>query len=56
MHAAGVIHGDLAPRHIVRDSDGELRIIDFHTAERGHRCSGRKKCRELRSFWKMLGF
>ncbi|KAJ7682451.1 hypothetical protein DFH06DRAFT_1161137 [Mycena polygramma] len=56
MQTAGVIHGDLAPRHIVRDSEGELRIIDFHTAELGHRCSGKKKCRELQRFWKMLGF
>ncbi|KAJ6466683.1 hypothetical protein C8R47DRAFT_1153317 [Mycena vitilis] len=55
MHAAGVVHGDLAPHHIVRDSDAELRVIDFHAAELGHRCSGEKKCRELRAFRKVLG-
>ncbi|KAJ7682457.1 hypothetical protein DFH06DRAFT_1161152 [Mycena polygramma] len=55
-HAVGVVHDDLAPRHIVRDSEGEFRIIDFHTAEIGHRSSGRKKCGTLRDFRKMLGF
>ena len=29
MHTAGVWHNDLHARNVVRNSNGELRIIDF---------------------------
>ncbi|KAJ7173657.1 hypothetical protein C8R46DRAFT_1083546 [Mycena filopes] len=50
MHSAGIYHNDLVPRNIVQDSEGELRIIDFHIAELDHRCRGEDKCEELVAF------
>ncbi|KAJ7780312.1 hypothetical protein DFH07DRAFT_794577 [Mycena maculata] len=54
MHAVGVVHNDLEPRNIVQDLEGELRIIDFHVADMGHRCAGKEKCEELLAFSRAL--
>ena len=32
LHQAGVIHGDVVPRHWLRGEDGKLRLIDFDGA------------------------
>ncbi|KAJ7232225.1 hypothetical protein B0H12DRAFT_1145718 [Mycena haematopus] len=53
MHSAGVRHNDLEPRNVVQDSEGELKIIDFHVAEMNHRCRG-DGCKELEKFKKAL--
>ncbi|KAJ7241885.1 hypothetical protein B0H12DRAFT_1132865 [Mycena haematopus] len=55
MHSAGVRHDDLEPRNVVQDSEGELKIIDFHVAEMNHRCRGKDTCKELQKFKKALG-
>jgi tRNA A-37 threonylcarbamoyl transferase component Bud32 len=55
MHSVGVRHNDLVPRNVVQDSDGELRIIDFHVAKMRHRCSGKDKCKELLELSDALG-
>ncbi|KAF8213849.1 hypothetical protein K438DRAFT_1802366 [Mycena galopus ATCC 62051] len=55
MHSAGVRHHDLEQRNVVQDSDGDLRIIDFHIAEMGYRCRGRDKCKELSKLRDALG-
>ncbi|KAJ7682458.1 hypothetical protein DFH06DRAFT_1119702 [Mycena polygramma] len=55
MHAAGVCHDDLVPRNVVQDSEGELRIIDFHVAKMRHRCHGKEKCKELLNLSDALG-
>ncbi|KAJ7173665.1 hypothetical protein C8R46DRAFT_1083583 [Mycena filopes] len=55
MHSAGIYHNDLVPRNIVQDSEGELRIIDFHIADLNHRCRGEDKCEELVAFRAALG-
>ncbi|KAJ6581038.1 hypothetical protein B0H19DRAFT_1113373 [Mycena capillaripes] len=55
MHSAGVLHDDLVPRNVVEDSEGELRIIDFHIAKTHHRCSGKEKCGELLELSEALG-
>ncbi|KAJ7493314.1 hypothetical protein B0H11DRAFT_1911228 [Mycena galericulata] len=55
MHSVGVIHNDLVPRNVVQDSDGELRIIDFHVANLNHRCAGKEECEELSMFSQALG-
>ena len=70
LHAIGICHEDLAPRNIVRSSDGTLRIIDFARST-VHQCPGiryngmspfpvdgkgeREKCGELESMWRTLG-
>ncbi|KAJ7241960.1 hypothetical protein B0H12DRAFT_1236908 [Mycena haematopus] len=55
MHSAGVRHNDLEPRNVVQDSEGDLKIIDFHVAEINHRCRGEEKCKELKKFKHALG-
>ncbi|KAF7356987.1 Kinase-like protein [Mycena venus] len=55
MHSVGVRHNDLVPRNVVQDSEGNLKIIDFHIAEMGHRCRGRQECKELAKLSKALG-
>lgn len=34
LHAAGILHNDVHPRHVLRDSKDRLRIIDFEGALR----------------------
>ncbi|KAK7031499.1 hypothetical protein R3P38DRAFT_2924010 [Favolaschia claudopus] len=48
LHSAGILHRDLRPRNFVRDPAGDLKIIDFHLATTGHRCSGKDRCTELK--------
>ncbi|KAJ7241930.1 hypothetical protein B0H12DRAFT_1133067 [Mycena haematopus] len=55
MHSAGVRHDDLEPRNVVQDSEGDLKIIDFHVAEMNHRCRGKETCKELKTFKEALG-
>ncbi|KAK6978126.1 hypothetical protein R3P38DRAFT_2747069, partial [Favolaschia claudopus] len=53
MHRAGIVHNDLKPRNVVQDSSGEVKIIDFDMATKGHRCPG-KECEELVEFARAL--
>ncbi|KAJ7803581.1 hypothetical protein B0H14DRAFT_2887420, partial [Mycena olivaceomarginata] len=46
IHAAGVVHWDMAPRNVVRGPQGALSIIDFESAIVGHDCTG-DDCKEL---------
>ncbi|KAJ6515571.1 hypothetical protein C8R45DRAFT_956947 [Mycena sanguinolenta] len=55
MHSAGVVHGDLEPRNVVEDSEGELKVIDFHVAGMNHRCRGEETCTELKKLKNALG-
>ncbi|KAJ7089833.1 hypothetical protein B0H15DRAFT_273538 [Mycena belliarum] len=55
MHTVGIVHNDLEPRNIVESAEGELRIIDFDSADMGHSCSGKEECEELLEFKKALG-
>lgn len=32
VHAAGVVHGDVRPRHVVRDRRGSVRLVDWEGA------------------------
>ncbi|KAL5501321.1 hypothetical protein ACEPAH_8581 [Sanghuangporus vaninii] len=41
LHKIGIVHSDLEPRNIVRNSTGSLRIIDFSQAG-FHKCPGIK--------------
>ncbi len=34
LHAAGVVHGDIAPRNMVIRPDGAVRLIDFESSQR----------------------
>lgn len=34
LHTAGVVHGDVHPRHVLRDAKGRVRIVDFEGARR----------------------
>ncbi|KAJ7243236.1 hypothetical protein C8J57DRAFT_1366235 [Mycena rebaudengoi] len=54
IHAAGVVHGDVFPRNVVRRPRGALCFIDFGAATLRHRCPG-PTCRELFSLQKDLG-
>ncbi|KAK7029113.1 hypothetical protein R3P38DRAFT_2524878, partial [Favolaschia claudopus] len=48
IHRAGVHHGDLAPRNVVRDhNEGSIAIIDFGHASLKHTCHDH--CAELLS-------
>ncbi|KAK7012520.1 hypothetical protein R3P38DRAFT_2550136 [Favolaschia claudopus] len=47
IHAAGVVHSDVAPRNVVRGPQGALSVIDFESASVGHQCSG-DDCEELK--------
>ncbi|KAJ7914131.1 hypothetical protein B0H13DRAFT_1535586, partial [Mycena leptocephala] len=40
VHAAGVVHRDMAPRNVVRRARGALCIVDFERAWVGHECPG----------------
>ncbi|KAJ7837211.1 hypothetical protein B0H14DRAFT_3703108 [Mycena olivaceomarginata] len=52
IHAAGVVHGDLETRNIVRDEDGDFYIIDFGHSLVDHQCEPQTPwCSELRSLW-----
>ncbi|KAJ7256768.1 hypothetical protein C8J57DRAFT_1344243 [Mycena rebaudengoi] len=55
IHAAGVVHGDVFPRNVVRRPRGALCFIDFGAATLGHRCPG-PTCRELFSLQRDLAF
>ncbi|KAJ7730622.1 hypothetical protein DFH07DRAFT_781580 [Mycena maculata] len=46
VHAAGVVHRDMAPRNVVRRARGALCIVDFERAWVGHECPG-EACPEL---------
>ncbi|KAK7006120.1 hypothetical protein R3P38DRAFT_2793888 [Favolaschia claudopus] len=46
IHRAGILHGDLAPRNVLRGSDGTLNLIDFGFSSLDHRCPG-STCAEL---------
>lgn len=48
----GIKHGDLAPRNVVVDDDGDPRIVDFADAS-FHDCSG--DCPELKYARELLG-
>lgn len=55
LHQAGITHEDFVQRNIVKNSDGDLRIIDLSHAEL-HVCEGEEGgCGELREARKMLG-
>ncbi|BGP42956.1 hypothetical protein JCM10449v2_006971 [Rhodotorula kratochvilovae] len=53
-HKAGILHGDLAPRNVLLDEDGRLRLCDFGVAVM-HACSGEGECRELCTLRRDLG-
>ncbi|KAJ7226650.1 hypothetical protein B0H12DRAFT_241655 [Mycena haematopus] len=53
IHAAGVVHRDMAPRNVVRGPQGALYIIDFESAVVGHECIG-DDCEELGDLYKDL--
>ncbi|KAK6981695.1 hypothetical protein R3P38DRAFT_3113148 [Favolaschia claudopus] len=53
VHAAGVIHRDMAPRNVVRRPRGALCIIDFEMSSVGHQCPG-KMCPELSTLQRAL--
>ncbi|KAJ7634950.1 hypothetical protein FB45DRAFT_1002402 [Roridomyces roridus] len=55
LHQAGVLHGDLAPRNIVRRSNGDFCIIDFDQSDTTHVCPGSSTCTELVQFRHDLG-
>ncbi|KAJ7668138.1 hypothetical protein B0H17DRAFT_224909 [Mycena rosella] len=40
VHDAGVLHGDVEPRNIVRGARGAMSVIDFGHARMGHVCPG----------------
>ncbi|KAJ7192138.1 hypothetical protein GGX14DRAFT_380446, partial [Mycena pura] len=46
VHAAGVLHGDVFPRNVVRRPRGALCLVDFGRATLDHLCPGRR-CQEL---------
>ncbi|KAF7336607.1 Protein kinase [Mycena sanguinolenta] len=46
VHAAGVVHHDVAPRNVVRRPGGSLCFVDFERASVGHSCPG-ASCPEL---------
>ncbi|KAJ6591502.1 hypothetical protein DFH09DRAFT_176674 [Mycena vulgaris] len=54
IHAAGVQHGDLEARNIVRDEEGRLSILDFGHATVNHACE-RGVCGELSDLRQNLG-
>ncbi|VDC02452.1 unnamed protein product [Peniophora sp. CBMAI 1063] len=39
IHAAGVMHGDIQPKHVVRGVEGRSFIVDFSKASSGHACT-----------------
>ncbi|BGP51147.1 hypothetical protein JCM10450v2_007076 [Rhodotorula kratochvilovae] len=51
---AGILHGDLAPRNVLLDEDGRLRLCDFGVAVM-HACPGEGECRELCTLRRDLG-
>ncbi|KAJ7105377.1 hypothetical protein C8R44DRAFT_807108 [Mycena epipterygia] len=53
IHSAGVIHGDLTPRNVVRRSRGALCLVDFGQSTLHHICSG-ARCPELFALHKAL--
>lgn len=38
LHNIGIVHGDLAPRNVVRVKGGGFRLIDFSESTRNHSC------------------
>ncbi|KAJ7634949.1 hypothetical protein FB45DRAFT_1025854 [Roridomyces roridus] len=54
LHRAGITHGDVAPRNVLRRPDGSFCFIDFERSQRGHRCAG-STCEELGQFREDLG-
>jgi hypothetical protein len=53
VHAAGVLHGDFAPRNVVHGKNGPV-IIDFGHSSTGHKCPGAATCPELQEAYKEL--
>ena len=37
LHARGLVHNDICPRHILRHPDGTVRLIDFEASTAGDR-------------------
>ncbi|KAJ7127076.1 hypothetical protein C8R44DRAFT_113490 [Mycena epipterygia] len=46
IHEHGILHGDVAPRNVVRRTGGGIVVVDFGSATE-HCCPGEETCREL---------
>ncbi|KAJ7041294.1 hypothetical protein C8F04DRAFT_1391151 [Mycena alexandri] len=54
LHAAGVVHGDVAARNILRRPSGAFCLVDFDRSTIGHLCPG-SSCEELAQLQRDLG-
>ncbi|KAJ7794269.1 thiolase-like protein [Mycena olivaceomarginata] len=54
LHAAGVVHGDVAARNILRRPSGAFCLADFDRSSLNHVCPG-PVCEELAQFQRDLG-
>lgn len=58
LHVAGVLHGDVHPRHIMRDSKDRVRIVDFEGSRELDMSSAEGAAaaqQEMDAVYKMLG-
>ncbi|KAJ7266391.1 hypothetical protein B0H12DRAFT_159486 [Mycena haematopus] len=46
LHSAGIIHGDVTPRNVVRRPGGAFCFVDFERSTLNHSCPG-ETCQEL---------
>ncbi|KAJ7913058.1 hypothetical protein B0H13DRAFT_2005592 [Mycena leptocephala] len=53
LHSAGVVHGDVAPRNILRRPCGAFCLVDFDRSTLNHVCPG-ATCKELSEFQRVL--
>ncbi|KAJ7213100.1 hypothetical protein GGX14DRAFT_446295 [Mycena pura] len=53
LHAAGVLHGDVAPRNILRRPSGAFCLVDFDRSTLNHVCPG-PICKELSELQRVL--
>ncbi|KAF8192339.1 hypothetical protein K438DRAFT_1935133 [Mycena galopus ATCC 62051] len=54
LHAAGVVHGDVAARNILRRPSGTFYLVDFDRSSLNHVCPG-PACEELAQLQRNLG-
>ncbi|KAJ7749800.1 hypothetical protein DFH07DRAFT_942001 [Mycena maculata] len=54
LHAAGVVHGDVAARNILRRPSGAFCLVDFDRSSLNHVCPG-PTCEELARLQRNLG-
>ncbi|KAJ7611542.1 hypothetical protein DFH06DRAFT_1244410 [Mycena polygramma] len=54
LHSAGIIHGDVVPRNIVRRPGGAFCFVDFERSKLNHTCPG-PTCKELAELHHKLG-